>query len=168
MNNGEILDLLSVIQMYDGRTVGESDVRVWADASERGRWAYAQAQEAVKAHYAESTDWIQPGHVTQRIRTQRANPPRSNALPQATAPPADPEHIRRVMAWMADRLDANRERSTHGARKRAWEVPCPYCGAKPHKPCWQTFRGVPLASGKTMTEPHPVRIRAAERDSADE
>lgn len=161
VNNGEILDLLSVIQMYDGRTVGQSDVHVWADAAERGRWRYVQAREAVKAHYAESTEWLQPGHVTQRIRSQRADPPRS--LPEATGPPADREHIDRVTAWLADQLDANRQRHDPAARTRAWTVACPYCGAKPQKPCWQTFHGRPLASGKTMSEPHRDRVRAADK-----
>lgn len=94
-----------------------------------------------------------------------SGPPEPGGYPQATPQPADPEHVRRVMAWMADRMDAHRERHGPEARKRAWSVACPYCGAKPHKPCWQTWKGTPLASNKTMTEPHRDRIRAAERAS---
>lgn len=92
-------------------------------------------------------------------------PPEPDGYPEATPRSADPDHVRRVMAWMSDRLDATRERHGPDARRRAWAIACPYCGAKAHKPCWQTFRGEPLASKKTMTEPHPHRIRAAERES---
>lgn len=90
--------------------------------------------------------------------------PGPDGYPQATPRPADPEHVRRVVSWMAAQLDANRVRHGPEARRRAAGVVCPYCGAKPNKPCWQTFRGKPLGN-KTMTEPHRDRIRAAEGES---
>lgn len=165
MNRDQVIDLLSVATAYDGRTRTDAVVTAWTESSDRARWTFDSALNAIHDHFAESTEPIKPGHVTQRIRAQRAEPPRSGALPQATPTPAGADHIRRVMAWMADRLDANRERHGPDARRRAAGVACPYCGAKPRKPCWQTFRGEPLASGKTMTEPHRERIRAAERES---
>lgn len=160
MNNGEVFDLLSVVQAYDGRTVGESDVYVWADAAERGRWTFEQAREAVKAHHAESTEWIKPGHVTQRIRSDRSTPPRSNALPQATPKPASDEHRDRVMSWLADRLRWDREDRNPRESRECLAIECPHCGAAPHRPCWQTAGRRPLTTKPPIEFPHLQRRKA--------
>lgn len=163
MTRDELVSLLSIAAAYDGRTLGESDVAAWGDAAERGRWTYAQSQDAVKAHYAESTAWLMPGHVTERIRAERSEPPRSHALPQATPTAANREHTDRCVSWLEDRLAENESSPSPEDRHQAYAIPCPQCGAKANRSCWQTtWNGTPLARGKTMSEPHRDRLKAAQ------
>lgn len=168
MNDNEIIDLLSVITAYDNRTTGDGELLAWSDAASRGRWTFDEASEAVKAHYAESTAWIMPGHVTHRVREARTEPPHSRKLPQATPESAESEHRRQVVKWFAQRMDANR-RPSHADRKNAMHIPCPYCGVRAERACWQTdAHGSPLASGKTMEDPHRQRVNAGREDTDDD
>lgn len=158
MDNGEVFDLLSLVQAHDSRTVGQSDLHVWADAADRARWTFDEACEAVKAHHAESTEWIKPAHVTQRIRRDRSAPPPSGQLPQA--PPANPEHVRRVIDYVANRLAADRE--MHASEHRdALRIDCPECGAHAGSPCVQTIGHMrPRAGNLPIEVPHVQRRRA--------
>ena len=105
MRRNEIVNLLTLIAAYDGRTVGEGDVRAWSDAASRAGWTWAAAAEAVKAHFAESAARIMPGHVTQRIRADQDTPtPPPHARIERDEPPAGAEHRQRVMAWLRTRL----------------------------------------------------------------
>jgi hypothetical protein len=70
MNTDEVIDLLTLAASYDRRKVGESDVAAWGLAI--GDLPFADTREAVIAHYRESTDWIMPAHVRQRVREVRA------------------------------------------------------------------------------------------------
>lgn len=75
MTPAEVIDLLTVITMYDRRTVGETDVHAWHDAAQRARWTLPEATEAAKKHFATSRDtWLMPGHITELIRTERRQP----------------------------------------------------------------------------------------------
>jgi len=161
MNNGEVIDVLSVITAYDGRNAGAAELNVWAEAAKRGRWRFADAVDAVHEHYAESTAWLMPGHVTERIRRKRADPPRSNALPQATPRPAADAHIRRVCEWVADRLAVDRE-ATADERRSALAVDCPHCGAVANSPCVQTIgpAGKPRDGYRPIEVPHLQRRQA--------
>lgn len=71
MTHNEIVKLLQIAAAYDNRTANEGAVHAWTDASVRERWTYQDAAEAIKAHYAESTTYLMPGHVTQRIKSVR-------------------------------------------------------------------------------------------------
>lgn len=71
MTPAEVIDLLTVAAAYDRRTVGEADVEAWSDAATREKWTFAEAQEAVKSHYASSAQFLMPGHVTERISRGR-------------------------------------------------------------------------------------------------
>lgn len=163
MTEDEVIDLLSIITAYDKRSTGQGEVHAWFDAAQRGRWTFVEASEAVKAHYAESAAWLMPGHITDRIRAERSEPPQSHALPQATPSPAGREHVDRCVAWLSRRMAENNARPSPTNRRMASAIPCPLCGAKADRRCWQTTsNGIPLASGKTMEEPHRDRITAAQ------
>ncbi len=159
MTRDEIINLLSVAAAYDKRTLGEADIAAWSDAAERGRWGYEQAADAVKTHYAESDQWLMPGHVTRRIKDHRSEPPRSRALPKATPERAEDEHRRRVVSWFAERFQAD-----HGQRsqeqRECLAVACPHCGATPNRPCWQT------AGHRVLTDRAPIEIPHRDRRSA--
>lgn len=158
MSQDEVIDLLSIITAYDKRSTGQGEIHAWADAAQRGRWTFADAAEAVKAHYAESTQWLMPGHVSDRIKAQRRDPPPPHALPHGT-PSSEQQYKDRCVAWTRDRLDKNTSRPGPEDRRAAHAIPCPHCGARADRRCWQTWNGAPLASRKTMEDPHRERSR---------
>lgn len=156
MTRDEIINLLSIAAAYDKRTLGEADIAAWSDAADRGRWTYEQAADAVKAHYAESERWLMPSHVTDRIRSRRAEPAR--ALPSAPERAAD-EHRRRVVGWFADRFQPDQQQRSQEQRA-SLAVACPYCGATPSRPCWQT------AGHRVLTDQAPIEFPHRARRSA--
>ena len=69
MTPDETIDLLSLAACYDRRTVGETDVNAWHAAV--GDLAFADCRTAVIGHYTDTTEWLMPAHVRQRVRTIR-------------------------------------------------------------------------------------------------
>lgn len=156
MTRDEIINLLSIAAAYDKRTLGEADIAAWSDAADRGRWSYDMAQDAVKAHYAERAEWLMPSHITYRIRSRRAEPPRSSALPQAPQS-ASNEHQQQVVQWFAERTRVDRQQ--HPADNRACHaIACPYCDAPANEPCRQTTgRHRPRTGTPPIDMPHTHR-----------
>jgi hypothetical protein len=64
MNTTEAAQLLAVIQTYDQRTVGETDVIAWQKALED--LPFSDCRDAVVGHYQAETDRIMPANV--RVR----------------------------------------------------------------------------------------------------
>ena len=98
MTPDETVDLLTLVQSYDRRTVGEADVAAWHLAI--GDQPYADAQNAVIAHYRESREWIMPADIRQRVREIRQG--RLDITPVPPAPPevaANPDAYRK---WRGD------------------------------------------------------------------
>ena len=71
MTADEIIDLLSVVTAYDNRNATQATVMAWSKSAGIARWTAEAAHWAVHQHFAESTDWLMPAHVTQRIRAAR-------------------------------------------------------------------------------------------------
>ncbi|WP_109523586.1 MULTISPECIES: hypothetical protein [Nocardia] len=71
MTPDEVLILLQVAQSYDSRNIDRLMQTAWLDAANRMRWERDAALEAIRSHYAVSTDRIMPAHVTALIRTMR-------------------------------------------------------------------------------------------------
>jgi len=121
--------LLAVAMSYDNRKPSDAAVMAWVEASVRARWTFAEAIDAVHAHYTESTVFVMPGHVTERIRAAR-----QDAAMREPVNPPDPVGQRRVAELLAgvfppmpeDRDDFLGEVMARG---------CPSCGAKPGQPC---------------------------------
>ena len=65
----ETVDLLTVAAAYDRRTVGEGDAIAWHAAI--GDLPLDECRAAVIGHYADSTDWLMPGHVRKRVKAMR-------------------------------------------------------------------------------------------------
>jgi hypothetical protein len=80
----ETVDLLTVATAFDRRTVGEGDVIAWHAAI--GDLGLDDARAAAIAHYRDSTEWIMPGHVRQRVRAMRSERLAREITP---APPAE-------------------------------------------------------------------------------
>lgn len=69
MTTEETIDLLTLMQAYDRRTVGRTDVAAWHLVV--SDLPFADAQAAVLAHYRESRDWIMPADVRSRVNEMR-------------------------------------------------------------------------------------------------
>ena len=67
MDREDIVDLLSIIQANDNRTIGETDMALWLQMI--GQLAKDDALDAIQAHFAEYPHIrITPGHVIQRVK----------------------------------------------------------------------------------------------------
>lgn len=69
MNKSEVAVLLGLAAARDQRTVGETDVLAWHE--DVGDLDFADAREALRRHYRESTDRIMPAHVRRLTRLVR-------------------------------------------------------------------------------------------------
>ena len=118
-----IINLLSVAAAYDARKPNESMVIAWGEASRRAHWDIDAAVEALHEHYANDTTFAMPGHVTAIVRHHRSLPERYSADDHAltagdrpgpggwnpSGPPAGTEHVRGVLARLAEQLGWNRK-----------------------------------------------------------
>lgn len=102
LDRDQIIDLLSVIAAYDRRQVGEGDLAAWAEASRRAGWTFQAAVDAVHSHFADSSAWLMPGHVTERIRLQRRQPAPADEVLALAKPVASAERRAEFMAQLRD------------------------------------------------------------------
>ncbi len=84
MTPGETTRLLAACALYDYRPVEKADGLAWHHVI--GDLDFEDAMEAVRRHYAESTDRMMPAHVRQGVKAIRAErrrlePSEARALP---------------------------------------------------------------------------------------
>ncbi|MGV9668059.1 hypothetical protein [Nocardia niigatensis] len=117
-----VISLLQLAQAYDCRNIDGLMVDAWLDSARRARWTAEGAADAIRAHYAESTDRIMPGHVTARLKAARKAPGYAPEyrpeLP--AAPPASEEQRAKARALFVagERTQGPRNRF---ARRRRFE-----------------------------------------------
>ncbi len=73
MTPADIADVLTAAALYDGRTVGVTDVAAWHAII--GPYDREDGLAAVVRHYGESTEWMKPAHLKRHIldiRNERA------------------------------------------------------------------------------------------------
>ena len=108
MTELEIRTLLAAAVAYDNRRPSQANIAAWCEAANRAGWTFPAALDAIHAHYAESTAFLMPGHITTRLAERSARdtdwPPPYAALPAAQ--PADETTRRRIMAMVGDRFRA--------------------------------------------------------------
>lgn len=170
----QINALLQTAARYDRRTIGPSDIDAWLQASHIGRWATRQdlpdgtwqwsphlAEAAIHRHFATSTAWLMPAHVTELVAAERRiQTPAALALPPA-GPPASQatrEAVAAAVAALADRkaIPAPGGGASTAAQRRAVQaVRCRHCGALPGARC--TSGGRPLRESWA----HPSRVEDA-------
>jgi hypothetical protein len=80
----ETIDVLAGAAAFDRRTVGEADAIAWHATI--GDLRFDDCQAAVIAHYRETSDWLMPAHVRQRVRAIRARRIEDAEVP---APPSE-------------------------------------------------------------------------------
>jgi hypothetical protein len=160
----EVASLLAVAATFDRRrgTVGEVDVEAWTAAAHVGRWTFDAAVEAVKAHYAESTENLMPAHITQRLRGEQRQPARYGDTPRAIQGPtaATAEQRAAAMRKIAETIGTKKGRQPDVvADDRAalcLDVECPHCHALQGVRC-TGHRGTTL----TKSPCHPSRAEAS-------
>lgn len=87
MTDQEVRALIALAMSYDNRKFpGDSNIAAWTEQAERNEWTFEAAREAIHEHYATSTEFLMPAHITailtavrRRIRAQFSedvNPPR--------------------------------------------------------------------------------------------
>ncbi|RSN65441.1 hypothetical protein DMH01_03430 [Amycolatopsis sp. WAC 04182] len=168
MTEEEIRAVLAAAMGYDNRRPGELNVVAWQEASEIGRWTLGEAVEAVHQHYAVSTNFLMPAHITERIRNERRHAPLPAERQIETAPPASDERRAEFMAQIAQigRLPAEEtQKSSPSDRER--RVACPHepCKAGVGRPCGRrvTRPGVHQGEFREIAGYHPSRIEAVKR-----
>jgi hypothetical protein len=137
MNLNETARALALVQSFDRRTVGEADVVAWR--SVLTDVALADAEEAIRRHYAEQTDWLMPAHIRRYVRDivrerealasatewapGQAGVPKDQAMPEISGPVAEGDLTPSVRAL----LESVRAMLPEGSREAlmprrvAWE-----------------------------------------------
>ena len=113
LTRDQVIELLQLAAAGDKRTIGEADVAMWSDAARIGRWAVRMldrgsgewvwtnqvALDAIRNHFARSTTYLLPGHITEYVAAYRRQPqPAAEAIAHLeAAPPASEETRRKAM-----------------------------------------------------------------------
>lgn len=155
MMRNEVIDLLTMIQAFDKRTVGEPDVVAWEDSAKRGRWTYDEASEAVREYYAKTTSerpFIMPSHITNMVRANREI--EHMRFQRDSLPPINPR-VREAIEQVAETTHIPAE--PRPMRNNALSVVCPHCKA----PIGQTCTRPRLIGRPKPMMPHPSRKELA-------
>jgi hypothetical protein len=168
LNQEQVAALLVVAMAYDNRKPGDATVAAWTEAAHRGKWRFGPAREAIHAHYATSTSFIMPGHITERLKVESRFPPRYGEAPaeleEARPDPAGQERIRAVVSSLAARLRWPRKPSREDP---ALTVECPFCHAAPHRPCSRlATRGAHRGEYVPLSKSHPSRVDLAMKEAS--
>ena len=160
LSQDEVRALLAIAVAYDNRKPGEVTIAAWMEAADRGRWTFPAAVEAIHDHYAKSTDFLMPGHITTAVRAAMRQP-----APFAELPPAEPtrqDRITSLIAAVARRLSWPRTPASSTSGDASLSVECPHCHATPGQSCGRTLTRGPRAGERvTNSQSHPSRIELA-------
>lgn len=164
LTHEEAADLLAFAGSFDGRKPKPAAVQAWRDASARGRWTFDEAVEAIAEHYANRTEFLMPGHVTEQVRARRSIPQPLAEQRRAIEgpPPATPESVAEVMANVSRDLGWDRELD----HRTVMAEFCEYCRARAGEECTRVSKRT--ATGRTPCRPHPARREAAELTAMDQ
>lgn len=122
MNRAEAMQLLTIVAGIDGRRIDEAAVLAWHGAV--GDLSYADAAEAVRRHFAKSTEWLMPAHVRAGVLALRdERRPRAEVLSLPSRFEDDPERDARMRVGLAkvvaalDMARVNRPRAIEADEK---------------------------------------------------
>lgn len=104
MTPAEAQVLLSMAAAFDNRKPDPDAAKAWAAALDG--LPFEDCRAALIEHYANTTDWIMPAHITTIVKRRRAK-----RISQADIPP--PPNPDDPAAYIAD-LKASRERAATG------------------------------------------------------
>ena len=160
MNRNDLIDILTVIQVIDHRTIGEADIIAWGDLI--GDLPKDLALQAVRDHRREQPGvWLEPGHVYARVRAIRQDLFMRQPVEQIEARnDAMDARLATVIAELAETAAIPDETPNdivwHPTPRSPLMVRCPWCHASAGQRCFipgtrQLFRGY-----------HPARHDAAQ------
>jgi hypothetical protein len=113
--------------------------------------------DAVCEHFANSTEYLMPAHVTARVKATRQDRAMRDEALALEAAPTDPVAAQRVTA-IVDELAKSMGWSERGDQRTSFalKVRCPHCNAEPGVRC------VNPKTGKALTQSacHPSRAEA--------
>ncbi len=107
----EAFKLLTLASLRDNRTVTQMHAQAWA--ADLGDVAYRDAEGAVSAHYADTSDWMMPAHVRAHARAAREQRLRAAREQQRAITNASAE-----AEWQAEKTF----RDEHGMSRLAWAM----------------------------------------------
>lgn len=87
MTLDQAVDLLTAAAMFDRRTVGTADAMAWHAVV--GDLELDDAVAAVRAHYTETSEWLMPAHVRNRVKIMRRDRLAREILPAPSPQLAD-------------------------------------------------------------------------------
>ena len=90
MNADAVVDFVSAIVAYDNREPTRAALAAWQESATRGRWTLDEALDALHEHYAVSTEFVMPGHITSRVRAARRDQHEREVAERMTQPPELP------------------------------------------------------------------------------
>lgn len=105
MNRNQIIDLLTAAAAYDRRTIGQGDIAAWSEAARRAGWTFDKALNALHEHYARSSQWLMPGHITEQIRVASRQPAAAEEVLALEKKPASAERRAELMAQIRKLAD---------------------------------------------------------------
>lgn len=165
MNEQQVRALYAAAVAYDNRRGSEANITAWTEQALRNRWTFPDALEAIHQHYASSTEFLMPAHITAIIADRRNAPPTVDttraALP--AAPPAEPARIRELIGDLARKLHWRYQHHDDEQRTAILAVECPHCHAAPQRPCArQLTRGHRRGEWVKLAAFHPSRVDIAD------
>jgi hypothetical protein len=104
MTRSEAAKLLAFCAAYDQRTIGEADVLAWTEALE-SPWVpnidLDEAQQAVVAHYQETTQRVGVADILKRVKAWRAEQLTGRVPPKQPGRPPTEEYQKARAEWEA-------------------------------------------------------------------
>lgn len=91
MTLAEVVDLLTEAARFDRRTIGKAEAKAWHAVV--GDLSLDDALAAVRAHYAETSDWLMPAHVRKGVKAMRRDRLERQVMP-APAPELTDDSVR--------------------------------------------------------------------------
>ncbi|MGW4484307.1 hypothetical protein ACWEOE_10765 [Amycolatopsis sp. NPDC004368] len=162
LTDDQIRALLAAAMGYDNRRPGELNLAAWREASDRGRWTFGEAVNAVHEHYATSTEFLMPAHITQRLKADRRHAPLPAERQLPVAPPAEPERVRAAVAEIAQQLGWPERTATVNDPELDHVCPHERCRAGKRRPCgYRLTRGVHKGEWHAISGYHASRTQAA-------
>jgi hypothetical protein len=95
MNRQEVAQLLTMAALIDNRTITPEAIIMWHGVL--GHVDYQPALVAVQDHFRETTAWLMPAHIIQRVRDARRK-----GLPDTMSPAAPESCEPGAHRWLPD------------------------------------------------------------------
>jgi hypothetical protein len=148
VNRDDAVKLLAIASAFDNRKPNEAQAIAWAEVLDG--LDPRDCVEAIKGHYKESKEYLMPAHVVARARMAMLDRRERQQVEEhlaIMAQPVNPDGMKMLEAGIAA---VGNEPPPPPKGDRANE--CPWCGAKPGRPCTTPV------TGTLITGVHPSRL----------